>query len=134
MNIIFVCKHNVFRSRVAEAVFKKHYKGKKHKVISRGPIPLDFVFKNTIRSIKAIGYNVAGKPKPLNYHEMQKQDLIVIVADDVPKKLFANYKRDGKKIIVWKIKDTSQSDGKSVQKIARQIEKKVKLLIEKLEK
>ncbi|PIN95071.1 hypothetical protein COU53_01065 [Candidatus Pacearchaeota archaeon CG10_big_fil_rev_8_21_14_0_10_30_48] len=132
MKIIFICKHNVFRSRVAEAVFKKHYKGKKWKVKSRGTFPLNNGLKNTINAVKEIGYNIKGNPKGMTYEDIITSDLIVIVADDVPKKLFDKYKKQMGKLIVWKIPDTKQSDTGSIQKISRDIEKRVKGLVKTL--
>jgi protein-tyrosine-phosphatase len=35
MNILFACKHNRLRSKVAEALFRKYNKNKKIKVKSR---------------------------------------------------------------------------------------------------
>jgi len=130
MRIAFVCKHNVFRSRVAEAVFKKHNKNEKYKVISRGLFPLKRGLKNTIDSVKDIGYDISGKPRNFRYEEIKDQDLIIIVADDVPKELFDLY---GVKTIVWKIKDIYEDNIESRKKTAREIEIKVKDFIKELE-
>ena len=131
MNIIFICKHNVFRSRVAEAVFKKYYKGSKYKAKSRGIFPGDYVYKNTIRSVKSIGYNIKGMPKELRYEELQVPNIIVVVADDVPKNLFSRYKKIHK-LIKWNFPDTDQGDTKSIQRISKNIESKVKSFAKRL--
>jgi len=129
MKIAFVCKHNVFRSRIAEAVFKKHYKGNKHQVKSRGLFPTLNGNKNTIRVVKETGYDISGKPRNFGYEEIENQDLIIIVADDVPKSLFNLYK---KKTIVWKIKDVYDDNAEKEKKVVKEIETKVKKLIKEL--
>ena len=135
MNIIFICKHNVFRSRVAEAVFKKYYKGSKYKAKSRGIFPGDYVYKNTIRSVKSIGYNIKGMPKELRYEELQVPNIIVVVADDVPKSLFQyNTKKYGKKLIIWNIKDETKDREKNIKLIVLQIKGKVEEFVKQLEK
>ena len=129
MRILFVCKHNRFRSKVAEAVFKKLNKNKKIKAESRGII-LDklrpYIEKNVIKIMKEKGYTVRGKPKQITHKLIKKFDLIIIVADNIDKKFFSG---SNKKIIVWKIPDCSCSDIESIKRIISQIEKRVKNLI-----
>ena len=54
-------------------------------------------------------------------------DLIVIVADNVNPEIFS-----GKKVEVWKVSDTDQSDVPGIAKREKIIEKKVKQLISRL--
>ena len=132
MKIIFICKHNSFRSKVAEAVFNKWYKGNKYQAMSRGLIPGHFIYPNTKNAVKSVGYNISGKPKSLMFNESKEADIIVIVSDNVPASIFTNYKKMGKEVIVWKIKDTDAKETEKIKKITMEIENKVKQLIKKL--
>lgn len=121
MNILFVCKYNRFRSKVAEAYFKKINKNKNLKAESAGLIydrPTDQKQKNFA---KKYGIALKGKSRLLNLNLLKNQDLIVITADDVPKMLF-----NKKKVLIWKIPDSVYS--------IKLIMKKTKQLVKKLEK
>ena len=132
MKILFVCKHNRFRSKVAEAYFKKINKNKKIEVASAGIFSGFPIVENVIKISKKFGINIKGKSRGLDEGEIYKVDLLVIVADDVPASLFKN---KVKKIVVWKVPDiTNQSDKKGIEKISRLIIKKVDSLVKKLEK
>ena len=131
MKILFICKHNRFRSKIAEAFFKKLNKNKKIKAKSVG-LSLDplrpYIDKNVINIMKAKGYNIKGKPKQVTPGFIKKFNLVINVADNVNKQYFSNI---DVKIIKWKIPDCDGSDIKSIKKIVNQIENKVKVLITK---
>lgn len=130
MKILFVCKHNRFRSKIAEAYFKKINKNKRIKVASAG------VFKGyptepiVVKIGKKFGLNIPRKTKGLNEGEIYKIDLLVIVASNVPDSLF---KGKVKKIIVWKIPDTTQDNTRRIEEITQNIIKRVQILIKQLE-
>jgi protein-tyrosine-phosphatase len=131
MKILFICKHNRFRSKVAEAFFKKYNKNKNIKINSAGTVP-DYllVAKNVIKALKDSGINrVNRSPKKAVKKLINDSDLIIIVADNVNKEIFKRYK---KKIIVWKVSDTSQDNYEEILRIIKAIEKKVNNLVEKL--
>ncbi len=129
MKILFVCKHNRFRSKIAEAFFKKLNRNKKIKAKSVG-LSLDplrpYIEKNVIGIMKERGYNIKGKPKQATHTFIKKFDLIIIVADNVNNKSFSDIKV---KIIKWKIPDCDGSDIKSIKKIINEIENKVKSIL-----
>lgn len=131
MNILFICKWNRFRSKIAEELFKKY--NKKHKVksagIVQGHLPLD---KTEVKVAKKLGVNLKGKPHGLTSKLMVWQNIIVIVANDVPKSLFAQNKYHGKKTIAWKIRDNKHDGEKEIEKIIKKIDKKVKKFAESL--
>lgn len=127
MNILFVCKHNVFRSKVAEAYFNKINKNKNIKAKSAGifkwyPIP-----PNTRKVCKRLGIKLKGKSNPLDVRVFKKIDYVIIVADNVPKSLFNQ--KYLKKVYLWKIRDTSSKNDKEIEKIVKQIIKKVDVLV-----
>jgi len=136
-NILFVCKHNKFRSKTAEAYFNKINKNKNNKAVSagiiRGNLPLN---KREVDIAKEFGIKLKGKPKGLSVDLIKKQNLIIIVADDVPKSIF-NRKEyiDFKttKIVWWKIPDNiGATNSSKIRKIIRSIIKRIDILNKEL--
>jgi len=127
--ILFICKHNRFRSVIAEAVFKKFNKKKNIKVSSAGIFQGLPIAKNLIRISKKYNLKLKQKPQAIQEKWFKELDLIVIVASDVPKKLFKNRI---KKVIVWKIPDCSCSDNKCIEKTSKKIIKKVENFVRRL--
>ncbi len=130
MNVLFVCKFNVFRSQVAEAYLKKI--NKRVNVKSVGVIREVKGFPKVGKIAKTKGLKLKGKSEGLNTKVIKWADVIVIVADNVPKGIFTK-----KKVLVWKVKDVYPKECNEVKKrmkIIKQIMKKVDRLNEKLEK
>lgn len=137
MKILFICKYNAFRSRVAEEYFNKINKNKKIISFSRGiimgggPDP-----EQRAISKKLLGINIAKrKPLPLKLQELLEADLIIVVANDVPGIIF-NYSLANlqKKVAIWKIKDEQKRNKKNIKKIELLIKDKVEELNRRLEK
>ncbi|MBI2042870.1 hypothetical protein HYT25_00590 [Candidatus Pacearchaeota archaeon] len=132
--ILFVCKYNRFRSRVAETYFKKINRNKGIKVQSagliKGYLPLD---KSQIAAAGEYGIKLSGKPRTMSMDFLDKQDKIIVVANDIPKIVF-NYPSYKKKVVIWKIPDNLGSSVEKDKKIVRSIMKKVSQLNKKLEK
>ncbi len=137
MKLLFVCKYNAFRSRVAEEYFNKVKTNKKTKAISRGIImgqDSDSTQRGISKSI--IGVDISKRnPLPLTYQDMINNNLIIVVADDVPRIVF-NYPLPSiqKKIVMWKIKDEQGLNKEKVRRIVLKIKRKVDDLLKKLEK
>ena len=140
--MLFVCKHNVFRSRVAEAFFNKLNKNKNYRVESAGIIKWD---KKNLRNdddayqaekkmIRKFGIKTGGNSRGLSSSLLKRINIVIIVADDVSPSIFKDKSFNGK-VIVWKTPDVKPRDTKK-EKIAlksnRYIENKVKELVEKL--
>jgi protein-tyrosine-phosphatase len=126
MNILFVCKYNRFRSRIAESYFNKINKNKQIKATSRGVIRGDYPLNKTeVCAAKKFGIDIYGKPQTMNIELLKKIDLIVIVADNVPKELF--YTTFKKRVLLWRIRDIEHNDGKDL------IERKVKKIMDKVD-
>jgi len=159
-NILFICKWNRFRSRTAEAFFNKYNKNPKYEAKSagvvRGHLPLD---RHGVAGAKKFGISILGRPHGLTSELILWQDIIVIVADDVPASIFKDNKniiikdikntivvvaddvpasifkdnkKYGKKLIVWKIRDARSNNKKEIFSTIKQIEKKVKKFVEDL--
>ena len=129
--ILFVCKHNRFRSKIAEAYFNKINKNKKIQVKSAGLVTGKKVAPSVVKEIKSFNGKVDRTSRNLTEDLVRWPDITVIVANNVPKSFFKNY---GSKIIVWKIPDTTQGNVKEINRISNKIIKKVDKLNKKLER
>ena len=126
MNILFICKHNRFRSKVAEAIFLDLNKNPNIKARSRGMIKDIDVAISVLNLMEEQGIVIKDKKsRKISKKDINWSDLIVIVADNV------QVKARGKKILRWEISDVSQDDYKGILTRIKQIEKKVKGLINK---
>ena len=131
MNILFVCKHNRFRSKVAEAFFLHYNKNKKINVKSAG-VSLDmmrpFVAQSVHDEMRKRGVKIYDdRAHSVNPEVLKWANRIVIVADNV---LFDGFSKN--KIEVWKIKDTSQEDLKGIKKIVDSIDRRVRVLVRRV--
>jgi protein-tyrosine-phosphatase len=133
--ITFVCKYNRFRSKIAEAYFKKINKNKSILSGSAGVIlgtyPLD---NKEVRIAKKLGITLSGRPRSLTSKEVSETDLIVIVADNVPKEIFRSkngkYRRE---VRVWDIADVSdKATDRKIENTIKQIMLKVEQLAKEL--
>ncbi len=136
MNILFVCKHNIFRSKVAETYFNKINKDKNIKASSAGIIKGTNLLesqKKVVRLQRKIAnelfnIKIKGKPKSLSVGMLRKIDLIIIVANDIPISIFNN-KDYVKKVIQWKISDVAyKEDSEAMKKTIKSIIQKVNKL------
>ena len=133
--ILFVCKYNAFRSRVAEEYFNKI--NPRNGAISRGIImgeDSDGVQRKVAKFL--LGINISKrKPLPLTFQDMKNSDLIVVVANDIPKIIF-NYPLPSiqKKLVIWKIKDEQNMNEANIRKIVLAIKRKIDALTKKLQK
>jgi protein-tyrosine-phosphatase len=122
MRILFVCKYNRFRSQIAEAYFRKINKNKNISFSSAGVIigePIVDVVRQTARKF---GFLIRGKPKGIEESLLERTDLVVVVADDVPASLF---RTRVKEVFEWNIPDVKKPDREEIETISRQIMEKV---------
>jgi protein-tyrosine-phosphatase len=122
-NILFICKANRFRSKIAEAYFKKINKNKKIQVKSAGILPgWTMIHKPTKKLLKEeFGLTIKGKPQGINKRLMTWANIIIIVADNVPPKIFEEESTFRYKVINWKVHDADHKHTKEVRRAARQI-------------
>ena len=133
INILFVCKYNVFRSRVAEAYFNQINKSKNVRAKSAGIIAGGAMGEKQKAAVEKAGLILEGKSKGLNTKILNWQNTTIIVADDVPPLIFNKNKKYGKRTIIWKIKDTKVKEGKDIPAIIKKIKKKVEELNKDIE-
>ena len=130
-HVLFVCKHNVFRSKVAEAFFKK-FAQLPFVARSAGVFPGRKLDLREVAAAQELGVLLKGKPRGIDQKLLDWQDFIVIVANDVPRKIFTKEKR-ANVIYFWNIPDISAGSKKEIQRIILAIEEKVKAFTEVLE-
>ena len=131
-NILFICKYNRFRSRIAEAYFKKININPSVKIKSAGIVrgsPLD---KKQVKIARGFGLDISGKPKGLTTELLKWQNIIVIVADDVPKELFKENKKYGKELFFISQKDAQEDTIGESRKVIRAIIKELDKLSNKI--
>jgi protein-tyrosine-phosphatase len=129
MKLLFVCKYNRFRSKVAECIFNALNKDKKIKAESAGLLmdaSRQYIEKNVLKIMNKKGYKLRGMPRQLTSGLVKNFDVVVIVADNVNKEFFADFKG---KIIKWKISDCKACELGRILEIVDEIEDKVKRLL-----
>lgn len=140
-NILFICKHNLFRSKTAEIYFKKINKNKNVKASSAGFIKGDWLNKLDKKIInierEVLGekkINITSGSRPLSTNLIRKQDLIIIISDDLPNIFTEGYLKKNLEVRIWKIKDTDSKDysEKNITGIIDSIVKKVDSLVKEL--
>jgi protein-tyrosine-phosphatase len=130
MRIIFICKYNRFRSKVAEFLYNQ-LSG--DKAISAGIIEVDQPLlpeeKQRNKYLKET-YNIElnAKSKGIKVSDLLKSDKIIIVANDIPKNMFSN-KKWKNKVVVWGIPDEPAANKKNIDKSVEMILNKVKKLV-----
>jgi len=137
MNILFVCKHNRFRSKVAEALFRHHYKGDSVRAKSAGltvDIMHPYIGRGVHHVMKEKGISIrddgAIKIEPFL---LKWVDKLIIVADNVSPDMFRDKEMLGNKpVAIWAVSDTSETDIEGIRWRVNEIEKKVLELINEM--
>jgi protein-tyrosine-phosphatase len=136
MKILFICKYNRFRSKFAEAYFKKINQNKNIKVQSAGIIKMDVPLTSTEKQRNSYinkKYNLSFKTtsREISSKLLREQDKIIIVANDIPKIIF-NGRFWRNKVEIWKIPDEKEANEKNINKSVGVIIKKINKLIKTL--
>lgn len=129
MNILFVCKHNRFRSKIAEAIFKKLNKNPRIHASSAGLIMGGRTHKDVFKAAKAFGLGWRVKQHYLTNELLRQQDIIVVVADNVHPSLFYDGIKPRAKMVWWKIPDYSGEGVEPRRKRMVMIQKKMGALL-----
>ena len=131
MNILFICRHNRFRSKVAECIFNALNKNKEIHAESAGFIKDEahpYIEENVIKIMKSKGYDIKGKPRQMSNEMARNFGRIIVVADDVPD-VFDGFKG---KAVRWDIPDCSISETGKIREIIDRIETRVKELLKNI--
>lgn len=135
MKVLFVCKWNRFRSKIAEGYFNEMMLGSKHKVKSAGFIFNLAIGEETIKIINKGGISLVDlDTRGLDYELLDWADVIIIVADDV-KDIFHDEYVLQKEVIEWNVKDVPESDEEKMLASIETIKGKVdEFVFKRLEK
>ncbi|PIN90696.1 hypothetical protein COU57_02820 [Candidatus Pacearchaeota archaeon CG10_big_fil_rev_8_21_14_0_10_32_14] len=133
-NVLFICKNNMFRSKVAESFFNKINTNKKNKSRSAGIIGNQGRYYNK-NVANDYGVICKGSPTQINHDDLVWADIVVITANNIPKKIFKidpNNINFHYKLIKWKIQDVYDHDKKRIDKTLKILWKKVNKLVNHL--
>ena len=136
MKVLFICKANVGRSQMAEAIFNSLTRGKAT-ASSAGVDPGSYEGKkiaeagpNVIACMKDIGLDVSDKvSKELTESMANDADMVVAM---VSKDMLPSYLQSSAKLILWGIKDPKFMDYTGHVEIRNHIYEKVKELVKEL--
>lgn len=141
LRIHFVCRANIYRSRLAEAYFKK-LTGDKYIVSSSGierwRNPLKFKDKWATMLAKKHNLVLSEKSRQSSSHLFAEQDLLIFARQDVYDGACHKYHFDKKKAIIWDIRDRLDYPFLTKRKVRREetwkaIDYSVRMLIRMLE-
>lgn len=141
LKIHFVCRANIYRSRLAEAYFKK-LTGDKYIVSSSGierwRNPLKFKDKWATMLAKKHNLVLSEKSRQSSSHLFAEQDLLIFARQDVYDGACHKYHFDKKKAIIWDIRDRLDYPFLTKRKVRREetwkaIDYSVRMLITMLE-
>lgn len=130
MKILFICRHNRFRSKIAEAYFNKINKNSSLEARSAGIFPGRYPLdKLQVKIAKELGIELKGEPKAISTDLLSWKDAIIAITDDLPEGLF-NYGPYTADVTEWKIPDELDGDEDNTREIIKKIMGKVEELIE----
>ena len=136
MKVLFICKANVGRSQMAEAIFDSLANGKAT-ASSAGVDPgsyegkrIDEIGPNVTACMKDIGLDVSNKvSKKITKNMVNNADIVVSM---VSRDVLPSYLQSTAKLILWDIKDPKLMDYAGHVEIRDQIYEKVKKLVKEL--
>ena len=128
--ILFICRHNKFRSKVGEAIFNKLNKNKTIVAESAGLIGSDNPTpKNVVNVLKERSYKVSRMDaRRVDKNSINDYSVLIIVADNVDPKFFEDSFRG--RVVWWKVSDCSEDDVEGITERVEDIEKRVKGFID----
>ena len=131
MNILFICKFNRFRSKIAEALFKHYVKRKDIEVKSAGlmiDIMRPFVAQSVMEIMNHRNLLIPDpKSQQIDDYIIKWADKIIIVADNCPLQGLPAHK-----VEIWPIGDASEHDHASILMRINEIEKYVQTFANRL--
>lgn len=130
VHVLFLCKYNRFRSKVAESLFNTLAKNSGDEARSAGIVSGLPISDDIIRICAEEGCAISNPPQGLTHQLNMWADKIVIIEDRISPEIFNEEKtNDGKEILQWKIEDIAEDDHANRRKKIGQIKAKVEELI-----
>ena len=131
--MLFICKYNRFRSKIAEARLKAVCPG----VLVRSRGIIEGKMNHDVEELRAcdnFGLNIRSAPRGVSYSDLEWADYVVVVASDVPKSLF-KLKGFSYKLVSFDIDDVCPDYSVAdVEKVVRKVLKATDLFCEGLGK
>lgn len=141
LKIHFVCRANIYRSRLAEGYFKK-LTGDKYIVSSSGierwRHPFNYKDRWATMLAKEHNFKLSVKSRQSSSHLFAEQDIIIFARQDVYDGACHKYHFDKKKAIIWDIRDRRDYPFLTKRQVRREetwkaIDYSVKMLVKMLE-
>lgn len=132
MNILFVSKYNQFRSKVAEAYFNKLNKQKGFSVTSAGLFAGASTPTNVMQVAKKHRLSLKTSRTAMSVNMLGKQDLVILVGNDVPTEIFTDDNPHVRAFAHWKVESVRDTDVIAVETTFREIEKRIAKLLKEL--
>ncbi|MEC8221311.1 MAG: hypothetical protein VX028_04505 [Nanoarchaeota archaeon] len=132
MNIIFVCRQNIGRSQIAQALYEKYtsYKSASYGTIveiENQPIKEVVTLPYLFPKMLALGCDISSaKRNQLKEEYIVDADKIIVMAEKDTWPLFL---QNSKQVEFWEIEDPINADSHTYDLIISQIHEKVKLLV-----
>ncbi len=111
MNVLFICKYNAGRSRMAEAIF--NHLSKRNRATSAGisPYPRHASIYKGIAASSAVLNEIGircpkGKPKAVTKQDVEKADIVVVLLWKSQLYLLPKYISGSPKTVYYPIKDS----------------------------
>lgn len=127
MKVLFVCIRNTARSVIAEAIFNSF--AKKWRAESAGIEKAEKVDENVAKFLMKMGLKAKEKPMSIEEVNFEEYDLIVTVCEESSCIVLPTSKRT----ISWYIEDVAGKDFATIERVFKEIEKRVMELLEELE-
>jgi arsenate reductase len=126
--VLFVCVHNAGRSQMAAALLDRLSEGHVH-VRSAGSTPADEINPAVVEVMTARGFDMSKEfPKPLTDEVVRAADVVITMGCGDACPIYP-----GKKYADWEVEDPAGKSAAEVERIADDIEQRVRTLIRELE-
>ena len=126
--VLFVCVHNAGRSQMAAGLVKLRSGGRIH-VRSAGSTPADQINPAVIEAMQELGVDMSEEfPKPLTDEVVRTAGVVITMGCGDACPIFP-----GKRYIDWEVEDPAGKSTAEVERIADDIEGRVRALIGELE-
>lgn len=126
---LFVCLHNAGRSQMSEALFRRAAEGH-HEARSAGTTPADRIHPEVVEVMAELGIDLSHRtPRKLSRDDAEWADVVVTMGcgDECPY-------IPGKRYIDWDLSDPKGQAVGAVRAIRDEIDRRVRALVEELDK
>jgi len=128
LRVLFICIGNTCRSPMAEGI-ARGLAGDRWAVASAGVSATGWIAEQTVATLEGLGYPTDGLySKSLATIDLNEQDVIVSLIG--PEAVRYLPRTLGAELVVWSVRDPYGEEAAVYRDVARQIERKIRVLIE----